>query len=576
MAQFLSQPNPFQHSPDPATLSQASFTDNTMTSTSGLSMSKPKRGAKAFALALLPLALALTACGGGSSDSGDPPKTCPDGQALNTATDQCVNIGGDGGDGGSGSGDTSMDYGNYKEQFTALKNMSDTGVDIYKVINDGWNLLDFMNVKALMDLKKAHSETVGLTSKDPLTTAQRKEYETLIKSVRDLAQSGYTSILKTELKDLYNQAYSTTNVNTTLNGNSNVHIHSSTETTREATEQALVGAVVTKYDSDSDQTNTTKGWGNFDITSLGYKTTSTDTDNIHTIGMTISDGDSSNDHEFEKVLLGWVKPTDKTPVAQLSFYHADATANSVGVELVHMENLSFFLYYYADTSGTSTTAKLKGRPSLSRDEFMKALNNDSNDKFDIGGMVAGQGPAYAAIPAIDKGDNDLTYKGLMLAGTKVYSDSPNAVGVKTHMGDAELVLKFKTEGTAVDKLTATFSNIQIIDDYLSGKTGGGTIEFDNLFLDDDHAIFNTRYNALGVQDLLSGTGSTNTFSTAGSTAGIGLAGKFYGNTNITSKLDVKADNYKNRDSVGGTFVSRLKGQTKGAMYYGVFGAQATP
>ena len=614
MTQLLSQLTPSHPTPPPATISHDPSTDTVMTTISRFDAPKRKRRAKAFALALLPLALALTACGGGSSDdpSPNPPPASSGGSGGSGGSGASGGGGGgaSGGGGGGASGGTPPVTGNYTDPGNGtspgggtdsgtgigyetysgiLEDLADSTIPIYEVLSNGWSFNPFPRMTALVELKKFYDNTINGAPGIQLNASQLAEYEDLISKVYRLAETRYTSKLTGILSDL--RDYPVDNIITAIGTQGDAIPHTSTYirdtisststgSSQVTTENILLGklgiptgtdlALRSKY-STVDNTDPNNPASNDEFGSFDLRTLKT-----YTAGSTILD----RRKELMNMLVGFVNPSSKRPAAQLSFYHANTndgtvgtSGHSVGADLMHMKDVSFFLYYYADTSSDPTSnlersARVKGTPSMSKYEFMKELNDKGNiDTWRVSGTVDGTGGTNlysSALPASGTGHGDLTYRGYMLAGTVTSDSARRAIGVQTYMGDAEIILDHTmgANNASTYNVDVTFSNILPTD-----GTGGtpGMIKFMN-------------------QDLRAVTGDTtdSTFGTAATDAnGGGILGRFYGTRSVDNDL---ADNYGGRDAVGGTFTSTLgewdgddqeKGKDQGQIYYGVFGAQQT-
>ena len=473
--------------------------------------------------------MALTACGGSSSGTA---KTTPTPEPQPQSP-----------------------LGKYAADFQVLQDLADSGADVYKMLDsNGWSILNFMNIEAVQNLKKAYDGTMNGAGQDMLTAQQREKYLELITEVRRLAQGGYISKITGDLKDLHGIQLTNTAIDTAVDTVATTNYISSGNGNDEFDQENLLKKVIEKYNPPLVGSNLS--WNSINIRDLKI------------VKDSLENNDKTDDDVFEKTLIGWINPAKGRPAAQLSFYHGHDGPRSIGVDFVHMKDVSFFLYYYANTSGVPIdgTAKLMGTPSLGKDEFMKALNNDDNTGWQIAGIVDGNQPSgenqfqQFEDPSVAE---DLTYKGLMLAATKTY-DGGDVNGLATYMGDAEIVLDF---GEDTDPnfpydgnfdIDVTFRNIMPMADYLAGKTNDKEIRFGNANFDANYQIFGENFNTPDSRF---------------------LRGQFYGSGTGTVN---KEGHYKGRDAVGGTFVSRLWDKansavkTRGAVYYGVFGANATP
>lgn len=581
MTQLLSQLTPSHSTPPPATISHDPSTDTVMTAISRFDAPKPKRRAKAFALAILPLALALTACGGGSSDDSKTPPPAGSGGGSGGGGGGGTPGGGGGGGGtpgggsggggggtpvsgnyqnpgtgtspGSGTGGTSSPYGEYAVDFEVLMDLANNKIPIYEILSNGWSLNNWRNLPALMRLAQVrmNTETANNTNLKTFDKKQLEDYKEFISSVEELAEAQYKTEIDTgSLKDL--RPISALPRSADLNGGVTISAdHSSNRSGNGGVAEALIDAIDLKYGTDI--------FGGIDLTKASTLATKP------VDPMSISN------------LIGW----GSNPSAQLSFFHASPTTgsganHSVGMDLLHMEDVSLFLYYYANT-GT----KIKNTPSLSRSDFMdslkehgkKGLNTGTNaGDWTIGAYVDGNDPTStagggaefvtlneAAVPA---NATNLTYNGLMLAGT--IKQSPDALntttGLYTYMGDAEVLLKIDggpvtAPATKLNGIDITFSNINLTDYYLNGMPGIGMIKFELRGAEiTDYATFDESASGTNTND---------------------IQGRFFGDRETTI---TKANNYGGRNAVGGAFKSRLTDEdgveTGTKTFYGVFGAVA--
>lgn len=618
MAQLLSRCTPSQHAPDPATISHESLTDHVMTPAS--SVAKPKRRAKAFALALLPLALALTACGGSSDgDSAQappprdnqrqepvPPPPNPYAQygqyakhfeLLDKLADLKVDI------------------------YRMIPDELGGGLNL--TLSNLMNLTKGVNMDHFRELKAAYYNTIvpEWHSDLSLTSDQIIQYKEWFDLVRDSAKTQYrVNFLYdiTSINDWHNYDFVRNTANTrlttmgwldnddhvkgnyginagrnlrpygaigrglaavewgTLPGGSRPYamvtdveqaetdaryitsaalpVRSLLDPTRainaKSLEEGLLLAVQRKYRF-SYGTLDSQEWGNLDLTKLR----------------------GSEEHlkkfedEFDNTLVGWIK-SGGSPFGQLSFYHENAfnpddgtngTNNSIGIDFVHLEDVSFFLYYYADTQG-----KVR-RASMSRDEFMKDLHDHAvNNTWAIAGIVNGTSadgdrdavlPTYFTDPVSESGS--LNYQGVMLAASHKFIPGTGASqGIDTHMGDANIMANFDPiDGSTLD---IKFENIQLTNDYLNGGKSDKQIVFNGIPIID-------------ANDTLFGGTNGRNLEAQGH-----VYGRFYG--------EEGSSNHANgRDAVGGTFYSnltdnsgnKLPGVAGERLYEGVFGATAT-
>ena len=515
-----------------------------MTSTSGLSTSKPNRRAKALALALLPMALAITACTGGSSDSGTGSGT---GNGYTRAqVDQARKDGDAAGytrglaDGKASAPGAPSPYAGYADDIKVLEDLakSDSTTPVFQKIKDKAWMLNVLGSSSqtpeIKNLATAFNNIVKITGGNNvdlgtdvgLNGKQIKEYLELIKKVEMRIESDYKTAIKGPLKNL--QAYNLPDsaFSTTAQSFSFVSSDSADNDNREFD---LLSEVETKY---SESTEATKEeWGKADLRNLKP-----------------GSGGLHN-------LIGW----RNNPAAQLSFYHATPAATgagkgySVGVDFAHMNHVSLFLYYYADTDG-----KLKNTPSLNRNEFMASLKKDAvlgQPNWTVSGIVDGQGDVgdfttLVNATYVGKAEN-LTYNGIMMAGTLGSS-------LETYMGDAKVVLKFNSAGDSVDALDFTFSNIASTNDYLMGMTSSNMIKIMD--------IGNTEFQQF----------DNSTTADADHDGNI-IKARFFGDGEGALS---RADHYNGRDAIGGTFTARLTDDEgnvkdmKSKQYYGVFGAVA--
>ena len=604
MAQLLSRCTPSQHALDPATISHESLNDHVMTPAS--SVAKPKRRAKAFALALLPLALALTACGG--SSDGDSTQAPPPSIDTDDLADKIANR--------LKQEPEENPYGEYEKHFGVLQELANKKINIFELMpKEGdfrpsaglrLTLSALMNLDKFRELKAAYYATFDPNSGDTkLSSYQREQYEKLIKSVRDLAIEGYQGrflLDETIANNWYNYDLDLDTVGgnygvdpmktlrpygTYGNGLAEVYhrtasglepkkwtsaieqaeldaryistsalsIRSNLDRKRalnaEDIEQGLLTAVKRKYRK-TDGTLDNDVWGDVDLSSLRG-----DVDTVKEF-----------ENEFENVLVGWVdKGSGRTPFAQLSFYHAndynktDKSNNTIGIDFVHMEDVSFFLYYYADTERKVSQA------SMGRDEFM--VDFDKNGKvntWSIAGIVEGADPTDGkgykdndySYP-IDHMDGSLSYQGIMLAGS-IEQTSVASTGIKTYMGDANVTLNLNPNKLEAHSLDIEFKNILLTNEYLAGKTSDDMIVFKDI-------------------DVIQETTDTYFGGTNGTTnrAEGHVYGRFYGKeVGVSSEQN---SNYGGRNAVGGTFYGNLTdengNQVGDRLFEGVFGATAT-
>lgn len=615
MAQLLSRCTPSQHAPDPASISHESLTDHVMTPAS--SVAKPKRRAKAFALALLPMALALTACGGSSDDnSAQTPQPQPiDVDAL---ADKVANR--------LEEQKEKSSFGQYAKQFGVLQDLADSKIDIFKMYdNKPWagfrlTLSTLMNRKDFRELKAAYYDKVvpALGDSTKLTNDQMETYKSLIATVRDLAteQYHYGFLLDRTIVDSWvgydldeTVVYGNYGVDPTKTlraygafGNglpdakhdtaSGLEPSSSKSAVEQAKldaiyistpalsvranldpkralnaksiERGLLTAVERKYrslDGNPNNSGSIEGkqvWGDVDLTSLRG-----DVDSVEKF-----------EDEFLNVLVGWVdKGPGHIPFAQLSFYHEhdydikDKSNNAIGVDFVHMEDVSFFLYYYADTEGKTR------RASMGRDEFMADFDKNGKDNtWSIGGIVEGADPtdgkAYKdnyysqSIPVMPM-NQSLSYQGIMLAGS-LEQNSVASTGINTYMGDANITLNLSSTKASLHNLDIVFKNIQSTNDYLAGETSTKMIAFKNIgFLTNSLGEDATEHTFFGGTN-----GTTNR-------AKGHVYGRFYGKE---VGVHQAGSNYGGRNAVGGTFYSNLTDENGNKvddrLYEGVFGATA--
>ena len=554
-----------------------------MTATPGTAMGLPNLKAKTFALALLPFALALTACGGSSSDDSGTTKTtkpdssdsCGPGTTYNNDTKQCVV-----------NPDPNPDpddnvYAPYTESFKLLSDLAAAKVDLFQLFDSksSWYMptLGMMKNRELLKKLQDAYDHENVTDATPgLTTEQRQEFRRLLGYVRTTYVSTYEEF--EALDDLSDYVYADDDILNNTQGafarsNASLYISDTAENNRKTTQENLIAALKTKYDSASN------AWGIKTLSNLevfNYK----ESDEIDTT-----------------TLVGFLNP-DGVPnklSAQLSFYHAHSGNKSIGVDMVHMKDVSFFLYYYANTEKDGAVADLKGTPHLSRDDFMKQLKEKRIGGDSLAGVVNGSAPSSMRSLTdpnnlLNDDPENITYTGVMLAAT-TSKDGNNLVdGFNTHMGDVQVVLDFG--GTTNPQKNALnvdveFTNILETSKYLNGMKSDNKMTFKNLKIDLSHDDNATYFS----ESFLSTRAYSSSFNLDASSENYNpILGRFYGDTTLDSTA-VKSQNY-NHQAVGGIFARQLDSAFKAGkdfrpiddnltdagktapIYYGVFGAVA--